>query len=204
MGRGEGSVSWLLDFRASPSAQQDGVWRLFHYIFDSYTDSKKPRDFRQHISLKVAKRVDLKSSHHRKKILTTGGDWYYLNLLWWPFCNIHIYQIITGTPWTKTVSYINYIPIKPGGGSRGKYILLPKWAQISFMKLIWLMVKQLSEIAIYRSYNVVSVVGKGLTNSSNAKFIWSLRLCNSVEHVDTTSGMATVRDVATPRDGRQC
>ena len=43
--------------------------------------------------MKVAERVDLKSSHHnKKKSVTICSDRCQLNLVWWPLCNIYIYH----------------------------------------------------------------------------------------------------------------
>ena len=73
------------------------------------------RDFKQSciIYLKVAKRVDLKSSHHKNKIcnyvkrsmLTECGDHFVV----YPYI-----KSLYGAPWARTALYLNYISEKGG------------------------------------------------------------------------------------------
>ena len=59
--------------------------------------------------MKVAKKVDLKNPHHKKKIfVTVCGDKCYLNLLRWSQIYTNI-ESLCCTPSTNIMLYVNYI-----------------------------------------------------------------------------------------------
>ena len=62
--------------------------------------------------LKVAKKVDLKSSHYKKKIVILYGDKWKLDLLWELFHNIDTYWTLGCIPETDTMFYVNCSSIK--------------------------------------------------------------------------------------------
>ena len=100
-----GSLKLHLFYEATDSS----VLRVFRDLKLNY------RDFKQSgiIYLKVSKRVDLKSSHHKNKIcnyvkrsiLTEYGDHFVL----YPYTKSY------GAPWARTALYFNYISEKGGG-----------------------------------------------------------------------------------------
>ena len=71
--------------------------------------------------------------------------------------------------------YVNYILTKLENKSREKSQWLPKWEQGSFIDInltfSQMVLYYSTEIAISESYDVSYMLGEGLMNSSNTKFI---------------------------------
>ena len=83
---------------------------LFRYLYVIGRYSLVRRDSSY---LKVAKRLDLKSSHHKKKnSVTKYGNRWQIDLLWWSFWKYTNIELLCCAPETNIMLYVNYNQLK--------------------------------------------------------------------------------------------
>lgn len=97
--------------------------------------------------------------------------------------------------WANIMLYVNYFSTKLGNRGREKSQWLLKLEQASFTEMNLTQSQMIlwhsPKISSYESY-VSYMLGRGLMDSSNTKFIWVLKFLGSRQHFSMTSGTATV------------